>query len=101
MPKQLKAKRPELKDARVELIEWDDAETDSGWKEVPKNLSHAIATSLGWVVLETKSHLLLASSVDYKEGTVNGTFQIPKGMIRKRTVVTLPQPSQSSGTLTE
>lgn len=69
---------------KFKLIEvtWDDAQTDDGWGEAPEVLEPALVTTVGFLVRETKEHLLIASSYDDKH--TNGRIQIPKGMIKSR-----------------
>lgn len=69
----------------VEVL-WDDAEVDSGWVETPDKLEPSIATTVGFLVKETKSHILVASS--YDDARINGTIQIPKKMIKLRKEIT-------------
>lgn len=60
-------------------IIWDDAQTDDGWDEPPEDLKPAVAVTVGFVVRETKNHILIAST--YDESHTNGRLQIPKKMI--------------------
>lgn len=64
-------------------IRWDDAAASNSW-ERPDNmeLSHQIVVTVGFVVKETRAHLVLAST--YDETHVNAAIQIPKGMILSR-----------------
>ena len=63
-------------------IEWDDATTDNGWEEVPENLEPSLAITVGFLVRETKDHLLIAST--YDETHTNARLQIPKKLIKSR-----------------
>ena len=63
------------------IVIWDDAESDDGWEEAPTELEPALATSVGFLVRQTKDYLLLAQS--YDNGHTNGRFQIPKVNIKE------------------
>lgn len=63
-------------------IEWDDAQTDDGWEEAPDDLEPALAITVGFLIRETKDHLLIASTYDEKH--TNARLQIPKKMIVSR-----------------
>lgn len=63
-------------------ITWDDASTDDGWAAAPENLEPQLATTVGFVVRETKDHILIAST--YDENHTNGRIQIPKKMIKSK-----------------
>jgi len=77
-------KSGEYKFDLVEII-WDDAETDDGWKEVPEKLEEKLAMTIGFRVKETKKHVLIVHTIDGEN--TNGRMQIPKGMIKKLTVL--------------
>ena len=62
------------------LIIWDDAESDDGWEEAPKELKPALATTVGFLIRKTKNHILVAHS--YDNGHTNGRIQIPQAMIK-------------------
>jgi len=63
----------------VEVI-WDDAETDTGWDEVPKKLQEKYAMTVGFKIKETRKHLVVCSTHD--KNMTNGRIQIPKGMVK-------------------
>ena len=63
-------------------LTWDDAQSDMGWEEVPEKLEPSIAITVGFLIRETKDHLLIAST--YDEDTTNARIQIPKKMILTR-----------------
>lgn len=67
-------------------VQWDDAEVDTGWTETPDKLEPSIATTVGFLVKETRNHILIAST--YDELHINGTIQIPKKMIKTRKEIT-------------
>jgi len=72
-----------LADATYKLVAvtWDDAEADTGWDEPPKGLEEKLALTVGFVIKETKKHILLANTIDGHMS--NGRLQIPKAMIRQ------------------
>ena len=71
---------------RFDLVHvvWDDAtDLDLGWKDsedLKPEEEHI--TSVGFLVKETESHIVLASCVS-KDGFHNGHFQIPRALIVK------------------
>jgi hypothetical protein len=77
-----------LKAYKYDLVEilWADAATESGW-EADADLADGdeIATTVGFEVRETPSHVWVASTYDPNHS--NAPIKIPKGMIRKRTVI--------------
>lgn len=78
MSKSLKEQRP-YKYPLV-LVIWDDAETDSGWEQVPDKLEPCLATSVGFLVRQTQDYILLAMS--YDETNTDNRFQIPKSVVK-------------------
>ena len=75
-------KRPFQKYDMVEVI-WDDA-TDlvSGWTDQIAENEPALALSVGFLVRETKDHIVIAQDTD-ADGHHNGRSQIPRGMVKK------------------
>lgn len=71
----------------VEII-WDDAECGEGWDVAPTKLEEKLSVTIGFKLKETKKHILVAHTVDHNEVVnTNGRIQIPKGMIKKITVL--------------
>lgn len=68
----------------VEII-WDDAQTDDGWDKIPDKLEEQLAMTVGFIVRSTKKHVLVVHTIDGEN--TNGRMQIPKGMIKKMTVL--------------
>lgn len=66
------------------VVEWDDAETNLGWEEVPEELNPARVITAGFLVLETERHILLVGSYEPDGKHTNERMQIPKGMIISR-----------------
>lgn len=65
-------------------IRWDDAETSGGWEQASDlKPVHAEAITVGFVVAETKDHVVIASTIG-EDGSTNGRIQIPVKMILKR-----------------
>ena len=77
-----------MKAYKYDLIEvlWADAATESGW-EADEDLQDGdeIAVTVGFEVKDTQTHLFVASTYDPNHS--NARIKIPKGMIRKRTVL--------------
>jgi hypothetical protein len=67
-------------------VQWDDAVSDVGWESIPDKLEKSIATTVGFLVRETKDHLLIAST--YDDNHTNARIQIPKKMIQSRKEIT-------------
>ena len=62
---------------------WDDAtELESGWSDKVEEIRPAMALSVGFMVKETKDHIVLALDTD-ENGHHNGRSQIPRGMVKK------------------
>lgn len=77
-----------MKAYRYDLVEilWADAATENGW-ESAENLADGdeIATTVGFEIKETPAHIWVAST--YDPDHTNAHIKIPKGMVRKRTVL--------------
>lgn len=87
-----------MKRGHLELIEWFDSVTSSGWQvEGEKENEPAKCLSVGWVVKETKTSVSLAPNIGPLPGTYLVDFNdqygdvttIPKGMITKRKKIKL------------
>lgn len=71
-------------------VEWIDAETEHGWEEVEFPTELPIVTTIGFLIKEGKDkndneYLLIAST--YSDGQTNGRFKVPKGMVKKITIL--------------
>lgn len=78
----MKLKRPKQ---CFDLVEcwWDDAtDLEAGWTDKVEEIKPALALSVGFLVKETKDHIVLALDTD-ADGHHNGRSQIPKGMVKK------------------
>lgn len=72
------------------LVVWQDAHTVDAWTELGKPLNEdtkpAMCRSVGFFINTTKHALVISASVGIDkpkdEGTVGGTWVIPKGMIQ-------------------
>lgn len=91
-------KRPFQKFDLVEVV-WNDAsELTSGWTDKLDEDAPALALSVGFLVRETKEHIVIAQDLD-EEGHHNGRSQIPRGMVKKMKVLRkkdTPKPNASS-----
>jgi hypothetical protein len=73
----------------IVVVEWEDAFVAEGWRYaeevVPISEDPPLITSVGGEVLNTDDCLVLMES--YGDGKFSGLFRIPKGNVKKRTVV--------------
>jgi hypothetical protein len=75
-------KRPFQHYPLVEVI-WNDAsELTSGWTDEIEKDEPQLALSVGFLVRETKEHIIIAQDTD-EHGHHNGRSQIPRGMVKK------------------
>ena len=79
-------KRPTQHYAMVEVI-WDDAAgLKHGWTAKSEALEPYLVISVGFLILETPDHIMIAQDTD-GEGSHNGRTQIPRGMVKKMRVL--------------
>ena len=77
---------------KLAWIEWDDSHSGRGWQDIETargNCDALLCRSVGWVIAETRTHVMLAGSVslggpDGAVSQVNGEITIPKSAIKKR-----------------
>lgn len=70
----------------VEIV-WDDATSlEQGWVTGTFSPEPTLVTSVGFLVCESKRHLVIAQDID-PNGHHAGNGQIPKACIVKRTVL--------------
>lgn len=71
-------------------IEWDDAETDVGWQNREDHVepTDKLAYTVGYLIKKTANHIVIASTVGM-DGSTNNRIQIPYGMVKKLTDVTV------------
>lgn len=66
------------------LILWRDAQTDADWTEKDKTEEWAekdcLVYEIGWIVKETKSHIVVCSQIS-KDGDLGTKTKIPIGML--------------------
>jgi hypothetical protein len=78
----LKTKRPFQHYDLVEVV-WDDAAgLKHGWTAKHEKVEPYIALSVGFLIVETEGHIIIAQDTD-GEGSHNGRTQIPRGMVKK------------------
>ena len=66
----------------IYLIEWDDAMADASWEELKKeDVKQSTCFTLGFLIAETRKHIVIASTYDSDSEHTNARLQIPKGMI--------------------
>lgn len=64
-------------------VTWDDAtELPAGWTDEVAEIEPALALSVGFLIKETKDHIILALDCD-ANGHHNGRSQIPRGMVKR------------------
>jgi hypothetical protein len=78
-------------------LEWEDATSKSSW-ETPEDAlewfskDNSVACDVGWLIKETKTHLLIASRYmspsPWAEESLGLLEKIPKGWIKKRVDLT-------------
>jgi hypothetical protein len=87
----MRTKRPFQKFDMVEVI-WDDAtELPAGWTDEVQKIEPALALSVGFLIQESKDHIVLALDLD-ANGHHNGRSQIPRGMVKKLKVLRKKDP---------
>jgi hypothetical protein len=65
----------------VEVV-WDDAAGfRDGWKDKTDPIEPQLALSVGFMLIDTSDHIILASDTD-ERGAHNGRTQIPRGMVK-------------------
>ena len=70
----------------VEVV-WEDCTAlEDGWTNRDENIRPALVLSVGFLVQETKSHLIIAQDID-EDGYKNGRSQIPRGMVKRMTIL--------------
>lgn len=83
-PKKKEAKKLSRPFQMYPLVEihWDDATgLRHGWESDVDSIELAIVLSVGFLIKETESHIIIAQDLS-PEGEHNGRSQIPKGMIK-------------------
>lgn len=81
-PKTKKIKRPEQHYPLYEVW-WDDAAgLRHGWMDRTEKPKAQMVISVGFLVVDTESHIIIAQDTD-DEGSHNGRTQIPRGMVKK------------------
>jgi hypothetical protein len=68
-------------------VVWDDAAgLRLGWSAKHEQLVPQIALSVGFLIVDTPTHIIIAQDTD-GEGSHNGRTQIPRGMVKKMKVL--------------
>jgi len=72
---------------KLEMIEWYDAQADCSWAEeqdIDRWMQEDfLAMEIGWVIRETKTMIILTSSVG-NDGSIGNRTKIPKPWIKTR-----------------
>jgi hypothetical protein len=85
------------------LIEWNDCESGEGWYSqlaVDEYCQRplAIMKSIGWLLFENDDWVVVAQSLGEEDPEVAGDLlKVPKVMIRKKIIVSLPNDDNLSG----
>lgn len=68
----------------IVLIEWVDAESDVGWETPsPDDADELpICESIGWIIKEEATFLIIAADHDDTNGHYNRRIKIPLGMVK-------------------
>lgn len=73
------------KPAGPEWIRWiDSVRLSSEWQPLPANFEPAVIDTVGFVLRETKTSVVVVQSVDPANGNIAGAMAIPKVAILKR-----------------
>jgi hypothetical protein len=72
-------------EVRAEWIEWvDSVVVEPGWRPLGDDLDIHLIESMGFVVRETKTSVVLAQSIDKENGNLCGAITVPKVAILRR-----------------
>lgn len=78
----MKTKRPKQHFDMVEVT-WDDAAgLKNGWLFKEEKPVPQLALSVGFLIVDTPDHIIIAADTD-ADGGHNGRTQIPRGMVRR------------------
>lgn len=73
---------------KICLIEWIDSTEWTGWKKLPLTESDPLfIKTVGFVLKQTKKKIVIAHSVCFDAQNVLGALVIPKGAVKKITVI--------------
>ena len=75
-------KRPKQHFPLVEVWWSDASDMEPGWATDLEKPKHAMALSVGFMLMDDKDHLVIALDTD-EHGAHNGRSQIPRGMVKK------------------
>lgn len=82
----MKVKRPTQHYDLVEVV-WDDAAgLKHGWTARHEKPDPYIALSVGFLIADTETHIIIAQDTD-GDGSHNGRTQIPRGMVKRLKVL--------------
>lgn len=73
--------------ATIELIEWHDACVDVGWEDGDNELSAARVFTVGKVMSETDTQIVVAGTFSADDNQTNNRMVIPKDWVTKRKVI--------------
>jgi hypothetical protein len=82
----MKTRRPFQHYDLCEVV-WDDAAgLKHGWTAKHEKVEPYIALSVGFLIVDTPGHIIIAQDTD-GEGSHNGRTQIPRGMVKRLKVL--------------
>lgn len=70
----------------IVAVLWDDATALDGWSRGTEALQPCEVLSVGFLVRQTKTHIVLAQDIS-PDGLQCGRGQIPRGMVKKMRVL--------------
>jgi hypothetical protein len=77
---------PKYKKWKLVVVEWEDVCLTCGWASGSDKPSPSIVYSVGWLMRETRSRIVLCPTLVASgppRGDSLGTLTLPRGMIRK------------------
>lgn len=83
-PAPKKVKKPKRPKQHYDLLEvlWDDAAgLRHGWMDRTEEPKPQMVVSVGFLIVDTADHIIIAQDVD-DDGGHNGRTQIPRGMVK-------------------
>jgi hypothetical protein len=76
----------------VYAIIWDDAESDSSWREEHEiSLKPTLAMTFGFLLAQNDDYVIIGDSYFLEGKVISNTTKIPRGMIKSMTEVTVKE----------
>ena len=90
--KNIKKENKHLKKYPLVMVQWNDAQSDAEWGEIPDIKKWAkekyIVDDVGWVIIDNDSHIVISSQVG-SDGSVGNRTNIPNQWIISRKAIKL------------